>query len=43
MSVKARILAIRLMEKVGAKPAYAQALGIETRIGPAERKEKLSK
>ncbi len=43
LSVKERILAIRLLEKVRVKPTYAQALGIETRIGPAEHKEKSSK
>ncbi len=39
LSVRGRILAILLMEKVSTKPEYAQSLGIETHIGPAERKE----
>ncbi len=36
MSAKERILTIRLMEKVSARPAYAQALGIVVLKGPAE-------
>ncbi|MBO5323687.1 MAG: hypothetical protein J6A88_06275 [Oscillospiraceae bacterium] len=36
MSAKERILSIRLMEKVNANPAYAEALGIVVRNGRAE-------
>ena len=36
MSVKERILIIRLMEKVNANPAYAEASGIVVINGPAE-------
>ena len=45
MSVKERILAIRLMEKLQSRPEFAKALGIEVcgEIAPpgaAEKKEK---
>ena len=35
MSVKERIMTIRLMEKLQAKPAYAKALGIEICVAQA--------
>ena len=38
MSVRERILAIRLMEKVSANPAYAKAFGIVAKSGLAELK-----
>ena len=38
MRVRERILAIRLMEKVNANPAYAKAFGIVVRYGLAEPK-----
>ena len=38
MRVRERILAIRLMEKVNANPAYAKAFGIVVRCGLAEPK-----
>jgi len=38
MCVRERILAIRLMEKVNANPAYAKAFGIVVRYGLAEPK-----
>ena len=38
MSVRERILTIRLMEKVSANPAYAEALGIVVQNGLTERK-----
>ena len=45
MSVRERILAIRLMEKLQSYPDYAKALGIEVRNekappGAADEKEK---
>ena len=41
MSVKERILTIRLMEKLREHPAYAKALGIETSVALAtDKKEK---
>ena len=41
MSVKERILAIRLMEKLQEHPAYEKALGIEVNVAPAtDKKEK---
>ena len=36
MSVRERILTIRLMEKVNANPAYADAFGIVVENGHAE-------
>ena len=36
MSVRERILTIRLMEKMNANPAYAEAFGIVAKSGPAE-------
>ena len=36
MSVRERILTIRLMEKVNANPAYAEAFGIVAQNGLAE-------
>lgn len=36
MSVRERILSIRLMEKVNANPAYAEAFGIVVQYGEAE-------
>ena len=36
VSVRERILTIRLMEKVNANPAYAEAFGIVAQNGPAE-------
>ena len=36
VSVRERILTIRLMEKVSANPAYAEAFGIVVVNGPAE-------
>ena len=38
VSVRERILTIRLMEKVSANPAYAEAFGIVVVNGPAESK-----
>jgi len=38
VSVRERILTIRLMEKVNAKPAYTEAFGIVAQNGPAESK-----
>lgn len=35
MSVRERILIIRLMEKLQEKPRYAEALGIEVTIAPS--------
>ena len=45
MSVRERILMIRLMEKLQNRPEYAKALGIEVRgemapLGAAQKKEK---
>ena len=40
MSVKERIMTIRLMEKLQAHPAYAKALGITVNL---ENKQKSSK
>ena len=39
VSVRERILAIRLMEKVNANPAYAEAFGIVVGNGTAEPRE----
>jgi len=36
VGVRERILTIRLMEKVNANPAYAEAFGIVAQNGPAE-------
>ena len=36
LSVRERILTIRLMEKVNANPVYAEAFGIVAQDGPAE-------
>ena len=36
VSVRERILTIRLLEKVNAKRAYAEAFGIVAQNGPAE-------
>ena len=36
VSVRERILTIRLMEKVNANPAYAEAFGIVAQNGPSE-------
>ena len=36
MSARERILTIRLMEKVNANPAYAEAFGIVAQNGSAE-------
>ena len=38
VSVRERILAIRLMEKVNANPVYAEAFGIVAQNGPATPK-----
>ena len=38
VSVRERILTIRLMEKVNARPAYAEAFGIVAQNGLAEPK-----
>jgi len=38
LSVRERILAIRLMEKLNANPAYAEAFGIVAQNGSAEHK-----
>ena len=38
VSVRERILTIRLMEKVNANPAYAEAFGIVVVNGQAEQK-----
>jgi len=38
VSVRERILTIRLLEKVNANPAYAKVFGIVAQNGPAERK-----
>jgi hypothetical protein len=45
MSVRERILAIRLVEKLQSRPDFAKALGVEVRSemappGAAEKKEK---
>jgi len=45
MSVRERILAIRLMEKLQSRPDFAKALGVEVRgeiapPGVADKKEK---
>ena len=45
MSVRERIMAIRLMEKLQSRPEYAKALGIEVRgdiapPGATDKKEK---
>ena len=45
MSVRERILAIRLMEKLQSRPDFAKALGVEVRReiappGAADKKEK---
>lgn len=45
MSVRERILAIRLMEKMQSRPDFAKALGVEVRSGmappgAADKKEK---
>jgi DNA-binding transcriptional regulator YiaG len=45
MSVRERILAIRLMEKLQSRPDFAKALGVEVRsemtpTGAADKKEK---
>ena len=45
MSVRERILAIRLMEKLQIRPYFAKALGVEVRgeiapTGAADQKEK---
>ena len=38
VSTRERILTIRLMEKMNANPAYAEAFGIAAQNGPAEPK-----
>ena len=40
MSVRERILTIRLMEKMNANPAYAEAFGIVAVIVPVESERK---
>ena len=45
MSVRERILAIRIMEKLQSRPDFSKALGVEVRVemappGAADKKEK---
>lgn len=42
MSVKARLLALKLLEKQNQNPEYAKQIGIEVKVVEKEKEEKKS-